>query len=69
MTEKNHCYENCFAERLNGILKDEYNLDLSFRNKKQAQMAVAQSIDLYNNPRPHGSIGMRKPAQVHRLAA
>lgn len=69
MTEKNHCYENCYAERVNGILKDEYNLDLGFRNKKHAQLAVAQSIDLYNNHRPHGSIGMRKPAQFHRAAA
>ena len=69
MTEDNHCYENCYAERINGILKDEYNLDLSFRTKKQAQLAVAQSIDLYNNHRPHGSIGMQKPSQFHRFAA
>lgn len=69
MTEDNHCYENCYAERVNGILKDEYNLDLAFRTKKQATMAVAQSVDLYNNHRPHGSIGMQKPAQFHRLAA
>lgn len=69
MTEDNHCYENCYAERINGILKDEYNLDLSFRTKKQAQLAVAQSVDLYNNHRPHGSIGMQKPSQFHRFAA
>jgi transposase InsO family protein len=27
MTEENHCYENAMAERVNGILKDEFYLD------------------------------------------
>ena len=27
MTEENHCYENAIAERVNGILKDEFFLD------------------------------------------
>jgi len=26
MTEENHCYENAQAERLNGIMKQEYGL-------------------------------------------
>jgi transposase InsO family protein len=33
MTEENHCYENGKAERLNGILKDEYGLGGSFLSK------------------------------------
>jgi len=69
MTEQNHCYENCYAERVNGILKDEYNLDLRFRSKRQAQCAVKEAIATYNNYRPHGSLDMRTPAQVHRCAA
>ena len=69
MTEQNHCYENCYAERVNGILKDEYNLDLKFRNYHQARKAIEEAIILYNNHRPHGSLGMRKPTQVHRKAA
>ena len=32
MTEQNHCYENCHAERVNGILKDEFHLDATFRS-------------------------------------
>jgi transposase InsO family protein len=36
MTEELHCYENAHAERLNGILKQEYGLGCSFRSKKQA---------------------------------
>jgi putative transposase len=30
MTEENHCYENAIAERVNGILKDEFYLDQTF---------------------------------------
>jgi transposase InsO family protein len=35
--EEAHCYENAKAERLNGILKQEYSLGCSFRTKKQFQ--------------------------------
>jgi putative transposase len=69
MTEANHCYENCYAERVNGILKNEYNLDLRFRTKAQALSATRQAVDMYNNHRPHSSLGMQKPAQIHRQAA
>jgi transposase InsO family protein len=33
--EEMHCYENACAERLNGILKQEYGLWCSFRRKQQ----------------------------------
>lgn len=69
MTEINHCAENSNAERVNGILKNEYNLDLEFRTKAQAHLAVEEAIDLYNEERPHRSLGLRKPSQVHALAA
>jgi len=35
MTEENHCYENAIAERVNGILKDEFYLDQSIIKNKQ----------------------------------
>ena len=69
MTEENHCYENCYAERVNGILKDEYNLDMKFKSKKQATLAVEQAVMMYNNYRPHLSLDYKKPAQIHQLAA
>jgi len=69
MTEQNHCYENCYAERINGILKIEYNLDRCFRSKEQAEAAIHQSIHSYNYNRPHRSLNMRKPVEVHRQAA
>lgn len=69
MTEANHCYENATAERINGILKNEYHLDLRFRNRAQAHAATAEAIELYNHHRPHLRLGMRCPAQVHAQAA
>lgn len=69
MTEQNHCYENCYAERVNGILKDEFNLDRIFHTKAQARRAIAQAIATYNARRPHLSLQMRTPDQVHHQAA
>jgi len=69
MTEQNHCYENCYAERVNGILKDEFNLDATFRSLAHARQAIAQAIATYNQIRPHTSLGMRSPNEVHRAAA
>lgn len=69
MTEQNHCYENCYAERVNGILKDEFNLDGKFRSHREAVAAIAEAIVTYNMRRPHTSLQMRTPHHVHQLAA
>jgi transposase InsO family protein len=65
MTEANHCYENAKAERVNGILKQEYGLDYTFQTKEQAVVAFYEAVYLYNNRRPHMSLNYRIPAQVH----
>jgi transposase InsO family protein len=44
MTEETHCYENARAERLNGILKQEYGLGCSFRDKGQALDAIKEAV-------------------------
>jgi transposase InsO family protein len=69
MTEANHCYENAQAERLNGILKEEYGLGQTWRTKAQARSALAQAVELYNECRPHQSLGYRMPSVVHAEAA
>ena len=69
MTEINHCYENAQAERLNGILKQEYGLGACFRTKAEARQAVDQAVWLYNELRPHMSLGYRTPSEVHQMAA
>jgi len=69
MTEENHCYENALAERVNGILKQEYGLGCQFRSKAQAVKAIQQAIELYNHHRPHWALKYRTPAEVHAAAA
>ena len=69
MTEENHCAENAQAERMNGILKQEYFLNYEFRSIKQARKAVDEAIHLYNTRRPHRSLKLRTPEQVHQEAA
>ena len=65
MTEKNHSAENAMAERVNGILKQEFWLDREFADGQQARQATAQSIGIYNSRRPHGALGFATPDQVH----
>lgn len=69
MTEINHCAENSVAERLNGILKQEYGLGRTFLNRKQARRAVDEAVWLYNNRRPHEKLQLRVPSEVHQQAA
>jgi putative transposase len=66
MTEEMHCYENAKAERVNGILKQEYYLGGSFRTKQQAVAAVDQAVYLYNTRRPHLALKYKTPESVHR---
>lgn len=69
MTQIMHCYENAKAERINGILKQEYEMDRKFRTKAQAKVAFEQAVWLYNYRRPHMSLNKRFPADVHQEAA
>jgi transposase InsO family protein len=69
MTQENHCAENAFAERLNGILKQEYALNMTFKSKNQAYKAVQEAVWLYNNKRPHTRLDMQKPEEVYQNAA
>lgn len=66
MTEDSDPYENAVAERVNGILKDEFGLDKVFTNSLQMRRQVDESIALYNQFRPHLSIDMLTPNQAHK---
>jgi len=68
MTEENHCYENAIAERVNGILKDEFYLDQTFYNTKHSQVAVKNAIKIYNNERLHLSLGFKTPNSVYKFS-
>lgn len=65
MTEQYDPYENAVAERINGILKDEFGLDVIFSDSKELQKQLNQAVELYNNLRPHLSINMLTPKQAH----
>jgi putative transposase len=69
MTETNHCAENALAERMNGILKQEYWLGGEFSGLPEAAQAVEEAVCLYNNSRPHRSLQFRTPAAVHQEVA
>lgn len=68
MTEQNHCYENAMAERLNGILKQEFLLDETFADYNMAYRAVKEAVSIYNEQRLHWSLDLRTPMQVHKAA-
>jgi transposase InsO family protein len=68
MTEENHCYENAIAERVNGILKQEYGLDETFASVQLLSNAVKEAIWSYNMERPHWSLNLATPEQMHQAA-
>lgn len=65
MTQSGSPYDNAIAERIIGILKEEFNLDHEFSSHVQAQKAVRQALYLYNNKRPHLSCGYLTPEKAH----
>lgn len=65
MTEDSSPYDNAIAERVNGILKDEFMLDEPFASFKEAEKAVKESIRIYNDKRPHFSNHLLTPKQMH----
>jgi putative transposase len=66
MTEKNHSAENALAERVNGILKQEYWLDANFNDRRQARKATCHGIRMYNTRRPHTALKFVTPEQMHK---
>ncbi|MFD2917156.1 transposase, partial [Psychroserpens luteus] len=67
MTEENHCYENAMAERVNGILKDEFYLDQTFTDMTHAKRTAKNAINLYNEIRLHLSLDYKTPNMVYQL--
>lgn len=65
MTSKYDPYENAVAERLNGILKTEYEIGDGFINGKDARREINHAIWLYNTDRPHMSCEGLVPKYAH----
>lgn len=65
MTETGDPRDNAIAERVNGILKEEYLYDYSVTSLPQAKLVLDFVIDLYNEERPHMSCDYKTPSSVH----
>lgn len=65
MTEKGDPLENAIAERVNGIIKEEYLNDYKVNNINEAKKILKHVVTLYNEERPHNSINNFYPNEVH----
>lgn len=64
MTTGYDCYHNALAERINGILKNEF-LIYKCNTKKELEVLIKEAIETYNNLRPHLAPNMKTPKFVH----
>jgi putative transposase len=65
MTENGDPYENALAERMNGILKSEFNLYNTQMGFEQTKNLIAKTINAYNKLRPHASCDYMTPEEAH----
>lgn len=65
MTENGDPYENALAERMNGIIKTEFNLYNSQLGFEQTANLITKSINAYNQLRPHASCDYMTPDETH----
>jgi transposase InsO family protein len=66
MTENGDPLENAIAERVNGIIKEEYLYNYQVNTVKEARELLNVTVALYNTDRPHMSIGNFTPDQIHQ---
>ncbi|HUH51021.1 MAG TPA: integrase core domain-containing protein, partial [Flavobacterium sp.] len=66
MTQNSDPYENAVAERINGILKQEFDIDKYHQDLPIMKQIVKEAIEIYNNKRPHYSNFMLTPNQMHQ---
>ena len=64
MTECGDPKENAVAERVNGIIKNELLMGMSFFSIDEVKSALKVAIDFYNNERPHMSLDWKTPAEA-----
>ncbi len=64
MTDGYDCYQNALAERINGILKQEFLIH-TCNTGSELETLIKQSIDTYNDKRPHLSLNMKTPNFIH----
>ncbi|MBC8034067.1 MAG: IS3 family transposase [Chitinophagaceae bacterium] len=65
MTQTGSPYDNAIAERVNGILKIEFDLEKTFKNVHNAQRCVQSAVDRYNGLRLHINCAFQTPEKTH----
>jgi len=60
------CLENPYAERINGIIKNDYLIAFDIKSLAQLEKALVKSVKRYNNC-PHGELGMKSPLDFETL--
>ena len=65
MTENGDPYENAIAERVNGILKAEFDLYGAQAGLRETTKKIRDNIITYNQLRPHASCDYLTPEQAH----
>ena len=69
MTVKYDPYENAIAERINGILKQEFILGVKFKDINLMKTLIKESIQIYNQERLHYSNYYKTPEEMHQQRA
>ena len=64
MTDGGDCYQNALAERINGILKQEF-LTMRCKSMKELGCLIRESIMIYSCYRHHLSLNMRTPNEMY----
>ncbi|MCH2490862.1 MAG: integrase core domain-containing protein, partial [Flavobacteriales bacterium] len=57
--------ENPIAERINRTLKYEYGLKQTIKNTNLAKKMIKKAVAIYNDKRPHLSLGLKTPNYIH----
>ena len=65
MTQNSDPYENAVAERINGILKQEFSIDKYNKDLPIMKQIIKETVAIYNQKRPHLSNHMLTPNQMH----
>ena len=65
MTQSGSPYDNALAERVNGIIKNDFFPKMIYKNHEEAEKALSSKIRVYNDIRPHDSLDYLTPSAAH----
>ena len=66
MTQNSDPYEDAIAEKINGILKQEFNIDKYNKDLPIMKQIIKETVEIYKEKRPHLSNHMLTSNQMHQ---